>query len=119
LPLYQRIHRQPVLIGMHNGRFGPPELGEVPFGHPGVRLETNLFVSDVASMRRSGARYVIVHRDLYGETRNRPAWVPDPDDMRPCIEWLRTELGAPVFEGRAIVVFALSRERNDLAQRSP
>ena len=108
LPFYQRIHRQPILIGMHNGAFGPPAPGEVPYGHAGIRLGTNVFVSDIASMRQRGARFVIVHRDLYGETRSPPAWVAPSADMQSCIEWLGTQLGPPVFEDRAIVVFRLS-----------
>jgi hypothetical protein len=107
LPFYQRIHRQPVLIGMRNGLFGPPVFGETPYGHPGVDLRTNVFVSDIETMRRRGARYVIVHRDLYAETKNPPTWISEPPDMQPCIDWLRTKLGEPVFEGRGIVVFQL------------
>jgi hypothetical protein len=107
LPFYQRIHRQPVLIGMRNGVFDPPVFGEVPYGHPGIDLRTSVFVSDIETMRRRGARYVIVHRDLYGETRNPPDWTLKSADMRPCIEWLRTKLGEPVVEGPSIVVFRL------------
>jgi hypothetical protein len=105
LPFYQRVHRQPVLIGMLNGQFGPPAWGEVPSGHGGIRLDTYVALSDIETMRRRGVRFVIVHRDLYEETKMPPNWIGKPVDMRPCVEWLETQLGAPVFEGQSIVVF--------------
>jgi len=113
LPYYQRIHRQPIQIGMINGLIGPVVWGEVPYGHAGISLQTNVFLSDLETMRHRGARYVIVHRDLYGETKIRPYWIPKSIDMEPCIEWLTRKLGAPVFEGPSIVVFELSNDRSE------
>lgn len=110
LAFYQGTHRQPVLIGMHNGLCGPPTWGEVPYGYSGVSLRTHVFLSDIETMRSRGARYVIFHRDLYRETRNPPTWLNVSVDLRPCITWFRTHFGAPVSEDEDIVVFQLAQD---------
>ena len=108
LAFYQRVARQPTWIGMHNGLCGPPTFGEVPFQHrTDVNLRTHLFLGDIQGMRRRGVQYVILHRDLYRELRRPPTWVGPSADLQPCIDWLRTQLGAPVFEDGDIVVFEL------------
>lgn len=107
LPFYQRIHRQKILIGMHNGLCGPPSWGEVPYGNHSMRFRNHVFLTDPSALRRRGASYVVFHRDLGREMIFPTTW-PWSIDLSACIDKYRDLVGPPAYEDFDIVVFDLA-----------
>jgi hypothetical protein len=104
-PILQRHHRQRV-IGGFGGELGT---GELPGWPPGRGREPRWTASltDLDGLRRRGARFVFVHRDLQAEfprlTFERPP-VAAPSER-----FLRERLGEPLFADRWVAVFDLAR----------
>jgi hypothetical protein len=105
-PIVQPHHRQRV-VGGFGGELGTGELAGWPSGS-GSRREPAWTASllDLDGLRRRGARYVIVHRDLAAEF---PRLWPVAADAGPAERFLRERVGAPVLEDRWVAVFSLAR----------
>lgn len=105
----QRLHHQHVLVGFVGDQLPPPlRMGEVSASDLGFKLARVAYLGDLADLRARGAEFVVLHRDLFAELR-WPTGVTDvPVPMEPWIARYRAWCGAPTFEDRWIVVFAVA-----------
>ena len=107
LPVYQRVHRKNVLVSfLHSDleRYVKRvDKRRYAFTH-------YLDLSDEGDVRRSGIRYIIVHKDLKGEMAPH-AHRPSPD-AGPLTASLRERYGGPVFEDTDIIVFEVSNTKD-------
>jgi hypothetical protein len=108
-PLYQRVHRWPVLVGFIARPGEPLPLGELPWPDPRFRFRNFVHVGDLRAMREKRVRYVVFHKD--------PPRPPE-DDLHPgraateaWIAQYRTDFGDPVAEDDDLCVFDLDRAR--------
>lgn len=111
-PLFQRVHRQRVEIGMV-GNLCPPG----SYGEQARALAPNRFrhfvdlTLPIAELRKRGD-FVVFHRRLELANMTEPWEKYEGKGLPPvdaCIAAFRRELGAPVFEDDTITVFALAR----------
>ena len=123
----QESHRQRLLIGFASGYCDSRIWGEYAPDARGVALRHVARIEEVvAQPAQSEADYLVFHK---------PAWEPpDPEldewlgnreRLRPlrnldsCLQQLHDDLGPPVYEDRAMVVFALEGDPADAASISP
>jgi hypothetical protein len=97
---YATYHRQPVVLGMiHDLCLEGPRLGEPPPGDRRLRFRKFAFLSDASAVRRTGARYLLVHR---GPLRGKLF-----DENGRCIDKLARLYGAPLEVDARLAVFDL------------
>lgn len=105
-PWHQLRHRQITWVAAETGACAGRNSAPLP-RHPGLRLDGVLFLADVEGIRRSGADYLVVHRnpprELFGAHRH--ALLRRSGER--CVGFARRHFGAPVFADRDIAVFAL------------
>lgn len=100
LAWYATYHRQREIFGMiHDVCLEGMRIGEPPPHDRRFRFRRFVFLDDVAAVRRTGARYLLLNRDL-------PHRRPFPENGR-CIEKLTRLYGAPVEIDSRIAVFDL------------
>ena len=98
---YATFHHQPEKVGMlHGVCLEGPRDAEPPPRDRRLRFRQYLFLEDVAGVRQSGARYLLLHR----EQRNG---VPFRQAER-CIAALTRLYGAPVSVDSRLAVFAIA-----------
>lgn len=111
-PMYQRVHRQYVRIGILSPLCGPPAYGEFP-PHGGMQLSQFVNISDVLDGASSYGDLLIVHLQHWPPNAG-PAW--HWPDVPACLARIEQTLGAPDYHDKQVVVFALSpRGRSDLS----
>jgi len=113
-PCYQRIHRQHMAIGFvappeRAASPGLPRAAELPLlsPRPSFPFRNFVHVSDDATLRRRGIRYVVLHKDLEKEMGVR-----SPDyrvDISPWIAYFRSAHGRPAYEDDSLMVFDLGQ----------
>jgi hypothetical protein len=100
LAYFATYHRQPVILGMiHDLCLEGPRLGEPPPGDRRLRFRKFVFLSDASAVRRTGARYLLVHR--------LPVRGQAFDEGGRCIGKLAGLYGAPVEVDARLAVFDL------------
>ncbi len=113
LPAYETAHRRRTLVGIPD--CGPPQAKyrwRTTFLNPGMRFRNMIRLSDIEGLARSGASYVILHRQLRSEIEDFARLLNErirrmPTDILSCIELYRERLGQPVYEDDKLVVFQL------------
>jgi hypothetical protein len=109
LPVFQRVHRQRVKIGMTGGLCPPGAPSEFARQFPG-RFRQFVDLSRPADELRGEADYVVFHRALELPNLTKP-WQYEGGRALPavdgCIEKFLATFGPPVFEDAWITVFAL------------
>jgi len=100
---FQEIHRKPVRIGYLASLSPAPNPDEFPLDAPGLDFRSFVDVSDAAALRDSGARYLVLHRNL-GVELGFPAL---SSDLGAVIATLAQRIGPPVYEDERVAVFAL------------
>ena len=96
---YAQFHRQRELQGLvHELCLSGPYYGEVP-RDPRFRFRSFVFLDDREAVKRSGARYLVLQRDLRNGEPFREA------DR--CLEALRRRYGEPVEMDARVAVFDL------------
>jgi hypothetical protein len=105
LAFYAERHRQPERIGfLHDLCYTGPYIGEVP-RDPRFRFGQFVFLDDREAVLRSGARYLVLHREsLHGQRFERS------DE---CLAALERLYGEPVTIDRQVAVFDLIRASRD------
>jgi hypothetical protein len=94
--VYQRVHGRPVRIGFLGALAEPRNPDEFALDDPRVGFRGFVDLGDAKALRASGARYLVLHRDLsdgLGVGRAAGAFAQ--------------QLGAPVYEDARLVVFVL------------
>jgi hypothetical protein len=129
--LYQHRHGKDVVIGYTD------KVDEVPADRDGVgaealvdlvihtahggrrpRFRNMVDIQDAEAVRRSGADYLICHRDLLGEFlpgAPLPSTPPAPG-LKECLEGSAVRFGPPVFEDDTIVAFDLRRSQQAVGE---
>ena len=126
---YQRIHDKRVLMGHPRQSY----LIHAGVMHPDIRLQNSVDVQDREALRRSGARFIVIHKDIANESHylkyvfrhgtDQGFVRPDPakntfeqrygQSNRMFSSWLisayRATAGAPSYEDEWIAVFAIDR----------
>jgi len=117
IPLYQKVHRQTVLMGLTDGLCGQGFDTHAPKSGHGISLKTIVDLNDASMLSKRDVDFVIFHKRLQDEAR-----VPLPGyrgrDISGCISTYRNWFGPPVFEDRDIVVFAVLEERETLSRKN-
>jgi len=101
--VYQRLHGKRVRIGFVGSLLDPPEADEFPLDPAHADFRTFVDVASPESLRRSGARYLVMHRDL-GQELGLPGL---RFDLRSAIDAYARRFGAPVYEDALLAVFPL------------
>ncbi len=103
LAIYATYHRQREMFGMiHDLCLDGPRIGEIPPHDPRLRFRLFVFLDDVAGVKKTGARYLLLNRDLpYG--RQFP-------ENGHCIEKLTRLYGTPIELDARQAVFDLHPE---------
>ena len=100
LAVYATYHRQRETFGMlHDLCLGGDRMGEVPPRDRRLRFRLFVFLDDVDSVRQTGARYLLLNRDLQ-------VGRPFPQSQR-CIDKLTGLYGAPMEMDDRIAVWDL------------
>jgi uncharacterized membrane protein len=106
LPVYQRVHRKNVLVSFLHSDL---ERYVKRLDKRRYAFTHYLDLSDEGDVRRSGVRYIVVHKDLKGEMAPH-SHRPSPD-AGPLTAFLRERYGGPVFEDADIIVFEVSNTK--------
>ena len=104
-PLYQRLHRQYIKIGLVTPVCGARDYGEYPETTRGMRLAQFIHLSALLRGDGSGADFLVMHLRPWPATLP-PA--PEWPDLATCLPQIRQHFGAPVYRDDEIEVFALS-----------
>jgi hypothetical protein len=125
--LYQRLHQRRVLIG----HLPETLLVNQRVAHDGLRLRNWVDIADLAEVRASGARYVVIHKDLAREVATvRYAFAHGDQDLPAssgslrvleqrfgararafaarAVDLYRRRVGSPVYEDDWVAVFDVS-----------
>ncbi len=102
-PYYQRVHRQPMKVGLVGDRLPGPQFG---LSSAGFRFAQFVSLLDDARLRREEVAYVVFHKDLWAET---PSPRPGQVNVLPWIGRYHRRYGPPSYEDDWIVVFDLRR----------
>jgi len=103
LARYARAHRQGERFGMlHDVCLDGVRIGEVPPGDRRFRFRSFLFLQDVAAVRASGARYLVIFR-------SQERYVGPLYDGERCIAKIASLYGEPVESDAHLAVFDLKR----------
>jgi hypothetical protein len=104
-PLYQKLHRQNVRIGLTTPLCAPPAYGEYTEADRGMRLTQ--FVHLPALMRgdMGDADFLVMHLKSWPPNLAPTAEWPD---LTTCLPQIERHFGAPVYRDADIEVFALS-----------
>lgn len=105
-PMYQRVHRQYVKIGILTPLCGPPAYGEFP-AHSGMRLREFVNISQILGGHPHGGDLLIVHKTRWPPNMG-PAW--HWPNVPACLALIRQKLGPPAYDSRDLDVFALSEK---------
>ena len=108
-PLYQRVHRQYVKIGLVTPLCGVRDYGEYP-PDAGMRLRQFTHLSALLQGEQSGD-LLVMHFEPW------PAGAPAPPqwpDMAQCVALTEQALGAPLYRDAQIAVFGISPSGRDV-----
>ncbi len=103
-PMYQRVHRQYVKIGILTPLCGPPAYGEFP-AHSGMHLRQFVNISELLSGHPHGGDLLIVHLRHWPPNMNPPPRWPD---VPACLARIEKKLGSPAYHSSYLDVFPLS-----------
>jgi len=106
IPLYQKIHRQHILMGLANGLCGKKEA--ILTSKHIANLSSIVDLNSIDELFDEGVNFVVFHKWLQNEVRVTLPAYRSQQDMSNCIERYRTRLGAPLFEDEDITVFEIS-----------
>ena len=101
--VYQRLHRKRVRIGFVGSLLDPPDADEFPLDPDRAAFRTFVDVASPEALRASGARYLVMHRDL-GQELGLPGL---RFDLQPAIDAYARRFGPPVYEDPLLAVFLL------------
>jgi hypothetical protein len=104
--LFQREHRQQMLIAFLGDSPATVAYDEVPLRGEGFEFQNFVHISDIAGMRKRGVRFVILHRRFKAEARSPSN--QEPIDLHPWIRYYVEEVGQPVHFDDAVTVFDLT-----------
>ncbi len=104
-PYLQAVHRQRMMVGLVAARDGFERAGELP-ASAGFAFRNAVHVGDEAGLARRGVRFVVFHKDLRRELRDRPS---EAVDVSRWIAAYRLRYGTPAYEDETIAAFDLSR----------
>jgi hypothetical protein len=109
LPLYQKIHRQKVLMGFIAG-LCPNKEGDPRWMAQQIRgFHTIVDLSDRDALLATGADFVVFHKDLQNEIRVTLKAYTLRRNITDCIKQYRRWFGNPIFEDEDIVVFEMPK----------
>ena len=114
-PLYQKLHRQYVKIGLVAPECGESGYGDYPESS-GMRLAQFVHLSALLRGDTQGADFLVMH--LHAWPQNQPP-PPQWPDVTACLSRVEQHFGAPVYGDDEIEVFALSAAARNMmtAQR--
>ena len=104
-PLYQRVHRQYVRIGLTSPLCGLRDYGDYPPGDAGMRLAQFVHLNALLQGDAAGADFLVMH--LHPWPSNLPP-APQWPDVATCLPQLEQHFGAPAYRDDELEVFALS-----------
>lgn len=109
LALYQKIHRQNVVMGLTGNLCGQEGKNELPILGHAARFKTIVDLKNVNVLSERGIDFVVFHKQMENEIHGR---LPDylPRDISGCIEHYRARFGRPFFEDDDIIVFEVERD---------
>ena len=83
-----------------------------------LRFRNMVDIFDQGAVRKTGADYLVVHRNLMNEFfPGKPySGTEQTPDIKNCTEKLRAQYGAPVYEDRQMLVFTLSGTKGSVAK---
>ncbi len=104
LPHYQYVHRQRTMIGFVDESKGEPRMGELRLGDERFQFSHFAHLGDREAIRRKGVDFVVLHKDLSGESHAQAPRI----EMSGWIARYRQWHGTPYFEDEQLVVFRLT-----------
>jgi hypothetical protein len=110
-PLFQRVHRQHVRIGLVGGVCAPGAFAEQPRRFPS-RFRNLVDLAAPDGVVRSRGDYLVVHRRLELSNMSEPWQTWDGRGLPPvdgCLPTFAARFGPPVHEDETITVYALRR----------
>ncbi|MBW1781805.1 MAG: hypothetical protein JRL30_13825 [Deltaproteobacteria bacterium] len=107
LPLYQKTHRQHILMGLWDRVCGETIKNQISMVAEVANLNTIVDLSDIDLLFDKGVDFVVFHKSLEKEVRI-PLPGFHPQDLSKCIDQYRTRFGSPFFENEDIIVFEIS-----------
>jgi hypothetical protein len=108
-PLYQRVHRQMIKIGLVTPVCGQRDYGEYP-EDPGMRLRQFAHLSALLRGEAAGD-LLVMHMAPWPDTLPPP---PQWPDIAQCLASVEQALGAPQYRDAQIAVFGLSPAGRDV-----
>jgi hypothetical protein len=108
-PLFQRVHRQHVRIGLVGGVCAPGAFAEQPRRFPS-RFRNLVDLAAPVDVVRSRGDYLVVHRRLELSNMTEPWQTWDGKGLPPvdgCLPTFAARFGPPVYEDETITVYAL------------
>lgn len=106
----QLVHRKEVFLGFSRPE-GVRTVYNHPLDHPLLRFSRYLDLEDPGRVLESGARYVIVHRDLAAELGPIDSRHEVAPDVSRILDRYESDCGPPAHADDTIVAFALARCR--------
>ena len=128
---YQHFHKKRIVAGYTGAVHLADQQKDCAFGNyfidhvlgavqnkSGIRFRNMVDILDQEAVRRTGADYLVVHRNLMNEFfpgNSQPGTGQTPD-IKNCTERLRVQYGAPVYENWQMLVFALPETEGTVAK---
>jgi len=103
-PLYQRVHRQNIRIGLTSPLCGVRDYGDFAPTQTGLRF-VNFVHLDAVLDGAGGGDLLVLHRHAWPASRPAP---PQWPDEAACLAAVEQRLGTPGYEDPEIAVFGLS-----------
>ena len=104
-PLYQRVHRQWVRIGLTSPLCGARDYGDYAPADTGMRLSHFVHLDALLQGDTADADFLVMHLHPWPPTLPpAPQW----PDVATCVPQLEQRLGAPAYRDEEVEVFALS-----------
>ena len=104
-PLYQRVHRQYVRIGLTSPLCGVRDYGDYAPSDNGMQLSNFVHLETLVPLDAGGADFLVMH--LHAWPPNLPP-APQWPDLAACLPQLEQRFGAPAYRDDEVEVFALS-----------
>ena len=104
-PLYQRVHRQYVRIGLTSPLCGVRDYGDYAPSDNGMQLSNFVHLDTLVPLDAGGADFLVMH--LHAWPPNLPP-APQWPDLAACLPQLEQRFGAPAYRDDEVEVFALS-----------
>jgi len=119
IPLYQKIHRQRILMGATNGLCDEKGKDAISMSKHITNLNSIVDLNSFDGLFDEGVNFVVFHKWLQNESRATVPAYRSQQDMSNCIERYRNRLGTPFFEDEDIIVFEVLGEGSNRATNVP